>query len=278
MDLEDSFILNLTAAEVEWILNEIQAPSMRLYPSPFINEPVEEIREILDDAGHSLLKRGWVEDQHDDNVVIDITVAAMVGALGFAKTALFVETFQEHAFSPQVIRYFSVEGLLIEQSASDNGEIVLTALRNVQILHKRLQEHLDLKGEGVSGKGTFKCGAALFADVPYTLAGDGESAALAQLIDLGADARFAADFISAMNAPIRQSTLELVVLDAQQPDGVRLVGRLNLIEGVYGLWVLRSYLEEERPFLEIMPAAAEEAKGFVGDLLNAFLAPEPPEA
>jgi len=272
MDLEDSFILNLTAAEVEWILNEIQAPSMRLYPSPFINKPAEKMRKTLDNAGRSLLKRGWIENQPDDNVVIDITVAAMVGALGFAKTALFVEIFQEHTFSPQVTRYFSAEGLLIEQSASDDGEIILTALRNVQILHKQLQEHLDLKGEGVSGRGTFKCGAALFADVPFTLAGDGESAAIAQLIELGADARFAADLISAMNVPIQQSTLELIALDAQQPDGVRLAGRLNLIEGVYGLWVLRSYLEGETPFLEITPAAAAEAKGFVGELLNAFLA------
>ena len=272
MNSKNTFVLTLTSAEAEWILYQLQAPTTRLFPFPFDDEPAGKVHQLLDTAQDALLKRGWIETQSDGNVILDMTVAGIVGALGFAKTALFVDLFREQDNKPQVHRYFSAEGLLVEQAGNANNEIVLTAIRDFRTLRERLEEYLGLKNQTVPRKGMFRCDPTAFADIPYILAGDGESAAIAQLVEIGADEHFAADLISAMNAPVQQATLQVVHLDTEQPEGVRLTGKLNLLEGVYGLWALRSQLGGAVPLLEIMPCNAEHARELVDTLLGTFIA------
>jgi hypothetical protein len=267
-NLENSFALTLTPSEVEWVLYQLQAPTTRLYPFPFGDESADKVHQLLDAARDSLLERGWIETQPDNKVVLDMTVAGMVGALGFAQTALFVNLFRERDTKPQTRRYFSAEGLLVEQSVSTVGEIVLTALRDPETLNERLGEQLGLKSQTAPSKGTFRCDSTAFADIPYNLAGDGDSAAINQLVGLGAEERFAADLVCAMFTPLWQATLQVITLDPQQSGGVRIVDQMTIIEGIYGLWLIHAVQHKDQTVLEVLPCNAARAKERLSDMTN----------
>lgn len=267
-NLKNSFSLILTPSEVEWVLYQLQAPTTRLYPFPFGDESAGKVYQLLDTARDSLLERGWIETQPDNKVVLDMTVAGMVGALGFAQTALFVNLFREKDAKPQARRYFSAEGLLVEQSVNAVGEVVLTALRDLETLNERLGEQLGLKSQTAPRKGTFQCDSTAFADIPYTLAGDGDSAAINQLVRLGAEERFAADLVCAMSTPLWQATLQIIVLDPQQSDGVHIVDQMTIIEGIYGLWLIHAAQNKDQNVLEVLPCNAARAKERLGSMIN----------
>lgn len=262
------FSLTIVLTEIEWILYQLQAPSTRLYPYLFTDESADKIRQLLDMARDSLLKRGWIEAQSGDNVTLDMTVAGIVGTLGFAKVALFVNLFREQDTKPQVRRYFSAEGLLVEQAADSTGEVTLTALRDLKTLGERLNEYLGLKDQAAPRKGVFQCDAAAFADIPYILAGDGDAAAITQLVHMGADDRFAADLVGAMANPLWQATLQVVALDAEQPEGVRVVDQLMVLEGIYGLWLIHTVPQKGQNVLEVKPCSAAQARERLGDMVQ----------
>lgn len=265
-DEDHIFDLVLTEIEIEWILYQLQAPSARLYP--YTNESDDKIRQLLDTARDSLLKRGWIEAQSSNNVTLDMTVAGIVGALGFAKVALFANLFKEQDTEPQIQRYFSAEGLLVEQAADATDEVTLTALRDLKTLEKRLNEYLGLKDQAAPRKGTFQCDAAAFADIPYILAGDGDGAAVAQLEQLGADSRFAANLVGAMANPLWQATLQVVTLDSEQPEGVRVVDQLTVLEGIYGLWLIHTVPQKGQNVLEVKPCSAAQVRERLGDMVQ----------
>lgn len=260
------FNLVLTEIEIEWILYQLQAPSARLYP--YTNESDDKIHQLPNTARDSLLKRGWIEVQSGNNVTLDMTVAGIVGALGFAKVALFVNLFREQDTEPQVRRYFSAEGLLVEQATGGAGEVTLTALRDLKTLGERLNECLGLKDQAAPRKGTFHCDATAFADIPYILAGDGDDAAIAQLERLGADDRFAADLIGAMANPLWQATLQVVTLDAERPEGVRVVDQLTILEGIYGLWLIHTVPQKGQNVLEVRPCSAAYVRKRLDDMVQ----------
>jgi len=266
---QDDFTIHLTFPEIEWILQQLGAPPRRLYV-PLNNL---EASDGIDGIPPTLRSRAWINFEADVPVAIDIAVAGIVGVLGFSTTLLLIDHFCEQDHKPQTYQYFYAQGLIVEQTVTDDKEVKLTALRDLDTLRTRLHKQINLVNQQKPTQTkTFECEEEAFAAIPYTLAGDGESAAIAQFVEIGADEHFAADLISAMNAPVQQATLQVVHLDTEQPEGVRLTGKLNLLEGVYGLWALRSQLGGAVPLLEIMPCNAEHARELVDTLLGTFIA------
>lgn len=265
IDTQDSFVLIISPHEIEWILYQLNAPVERL---PFADTITFT---NFQEAFSSLKSRDWILSDSSDKVILDVTIAGLVGVLGFSKTALAMDLFHEQSTNGQTICYFSAEGLIVEQTPTDNEEIALTALRDLDTLRTRIHEHLGLQDQQAPREGVFQCLEGVFADIPYTLAGDGKSAAVMQLVQLGAEERFANDLVSAMASPLQQATLQVVRLDPEHPDGVRIIGKLTLIEGLYGLWMLVSRLEENNPTIEIIPCDAEQAKKSIDELLKALV-------
>lgn len=272
MNLENDFTLVFTRPEIEWVLLQLNAPNQRLYVSPFKDRAPEYVEDALEEARVSLIKRGLVLEQPNTALALDVTCAGMIGVLGFSEEVLRLDIFRERDTKPQTYYYFNAEDLVVERSSADDDKITLTALRDLNTLRARLCEHLGLKNQQAPRGGTCKCTEEAFAAIPYTLAGDGKPAAIAQLVRLGADERFASDLLCAMASPLQQATLQVVHLDPEQPEGVRVTDKLNLIEGIYGLWVLVTRFEEKTPTIEIIPCDAAQAKKYIDELLEGFVA------
>lgn len=265
MTADDIFVLGLSPMEVEWILHQLHAPDTRLLPSLSEEPTTQELREAFEQAQSSLERRGWIESQTEGQFVLDVTVAGVVGILGFATEALFATQFREQDLHPQVHRYFSAEGLIVEQRGGDSAEeITLTALRDAETLSRRLDEYLGLRSQEAPVEGAFRCDEEAFGDVPYILAGDGRPAAVARLVEIGAEERMAAGLIRAMECPMRQTTLQALQLDPDHESSIRLRSNLTVLEGVSGLWVLHTCLEDEPVSVEILPSDADRVRGVVG--------------
>lgn len=273
MTADDIFVLGLSPTEVEWILHQVHAPHTRLLPSLSGESTTQELREAFEQAQSLLERRGWIQSQTEGQFVLDVTVAGVVGILGFATKALFATQFREQDLHAQVYRYFSAEGLIVEQRGGDSAEeITLTALRDAETLSRRLQEHLGLRDQEAPVEGAFRCDEEAFGDVPYILAGDGRPAAVARLVEIGAEEGIAAGLIRAMECPVRQTTLQALQLHPDHEDSIRLRNNLTLLEGVSGLWVLNTCRQDEPVSVEILPSDADRVRGVVGAMVE-FLAP-----
>jgi len=264
----DVFRLSLAVEEVEWVLYQIQSPGVRLYADPFVGHSVDDIELALQNACGALTDRGWIKAQPDGSIVLDVTVAGVVGVLGFADVGLWVTLFRGQDPRPQIRRYFAVEGLLVEQGTDDIGEIRIIALRDVDVLQAHLLADLGIKDQQAPTERALTCVEEGFSDIPYILAGDGEADATLRLVELGAEERWAGEFIAAMDSPLWQATLQLVTLDSDRPEGVRLLGKLTLIEGIYGLWAVITDLESTPTRVNVVPCDAAQARSYVGQLVD----------
>lgn len=256
--------------EIEWILLHLEAPFKRLYVSLFQDQSSEYIQDALEKAKSSLLDRGLVVEQAEATLALDATCAALVGALGYANVTMRLDIFGEREPAPQAYQYFNAEGLIVEQSPADNGEVTLTALRDLDVLRERLNEKLGLQDQETPREGGFQCAEEEFADIPYILAGDGQPTAITELVQLGADQHFASDLVRAMKSPLQQVTLQIARIDHDQSEGVYITKKLTLLEGIYGLWAFVYHLEKESPDIEIIPCDALQAKQHLDVLLEDF--------
>ncbi len=268
MNTDDTFGLALQSSQVEWILAQLDPPSQRLYPNPFGNLSPEQIGRALTKGRLALGDQGLLKEDASGGLVLDVTVAGIVGALGFADRMLHLSLFRASETEPVIWRYFHAEGLLVEQQSDGAETIGLTALRDIGVLRERICAHLGLGNQSAPTSGRYRCAAADYADVPYILAGDGESEAAARLVELGADTRFARDLICAMASPLGQATLQVVALDAQREEGVRLLDKIVVVEGIYGLWAIVSHSREGTEEVEIVPCDANETRDLISNVVH----------
>lgn len=266
------FSLALKESEIEWILWQLDAPTERLYHSSFRDRSPKGVEKAFEEAEASLLDRGLIVKEPDGAPALDATCAGMVGVLGFSSVVLQADLFRERSPVPTTYRYYVAEELIVEEYAEEGGQTRLTALRDPDVLRNRLHRQLNLQGQQQPDRSAaFQCREETFAAIPYTLAGDGEAAAIRLLTDGGVDEQLATELISAMNSPIQQSALHVVKVDGDHPQGRCLVRQMAIFEGVYGLWISSLQVEDDASAIDIVPCNAEQAKRAVDNVLAAFL-------
>lgn len=271
MEAECAYRLVLSTSSIEWILAQLNPPPLRFFPDSFQPASSELLDEILQEGRLALETQGLLVDSGSGLLTLDSTVAGLAGVLGFADRTLVVSIYHERDIEPEVWRYYSVEGLLVEQAMVGPTEVALTALRDRSVLHHQVWECLGLRDQPQGACATFRCDAASFSDIPYTLAGDGESFAAGRLVDLGADPGFAGDLISAMASPLWQATLQVVALDSDRPEGIRTLAKLVVLEGVYGIWAISTNLDSDPETVEIAPCNADQARTLVEAVVDKLL-------
>jgi hypothetical protein len=254
--------------EIEWILQQVDAPRERLYMPLIDPKPSIEGKEFLT----TLQSREWISFESGQPVAIDATIVGMAGVLGFSKKAIIMDIFREQDTNPNTHQYLYAEGMIVEQTTKGDDQIQLTALRDPTTLADRLCDQLKLTDQQ---PGTvhevFECKEENFAEVPHILAGNGENDAISRLVEIGMDEQFAQDLVRTMSAPLRQSTLQVLALGPKFKEGIHVVEKLTFLEGVYNYWALHSQSKKDQlPRLQIMNCNAQCAKKRIDDLLDAF--------
>lgn len=236
MTSDTTFSIETDKYEIEWILAQLGSPASRLYPSSFEGITDDKILRAFDSAQSTLFKKGWVKENADNSVSMDITAAGLVGVLGFAKSAMFIRQFKQRETVPQVFSFYQAEGVFLEVIKELNEKITLTAYQNLGSLNTRLVDILSIKSQASCSGHTLTCDVKEYVDLPYILAGDGDESAVKELLRLGANKQFAGGLICSMTASLRHTNLQVIALGSTQSEAPSLLDQLTIIEGVYGLW------------------------------------------
>jgi len=231
--MDDTFEIALTTPELMLIGALLELAELPIEEGSPESTP-EDYRQV---AREKLEIKSYIRASAEDGetLALDQTVAMMVAALGLPQYGLMAHTFRERQVEPKQVSYFGVGALIVEQARNGERTHILTALRTPDVALQRLSAFLGLTNQPPAQSDSFRIAAADMAQVPYVIAGGGAQDGELFLREAGAPAKAAARLAAALDNPVRQSVIRAVL---RVGDGLQEIGRLTLLEEVYGLWLI----------------------------------------
>jgi len=272
--MDDIFEIKLTTPEMIFIGSLLKAPSLPVdYSLP---EDESELETVWRNAYSSLAHKDYVRlsPPMETDLTLDQTVAAIVGVLGYPQSGLEVNKFHQKQVVPEQSRLSRLGELIVEQTSGPADTHTLTACRTRDVALARLLAFLGLKEQPPAHTQSFHITAGDMAQLPYIIAGNGPEDGAAFLREKGAPPGAATHLAAALDNPVRQSVIRAAVWRDGEP---REVGRLTLLEEIYGLWLFAPTVEDG-DMLAVTPLDAAEAADRIRDLTFQVMPPEPIQA
>lgn len=230
---EDTFAIQLTTPELIYFGRVLSLPGL-----PPEDDPAAPNEAALVAAAESLSARDFIRlpDGSDaSGLSLDQTVAAMVAVFGLPQFGLEVQTFVGEQVEPELMQFAGLEGLVVEQARGEGDTYTLTACRTREVALRRLLAFVGLKKQPPAHNESFRLAAEDMAQVPYLIAGGGAEDGAAFLREKGVSKKSANRLAAALENPVRQSMISAAVWLDGEP---REIGRLTLLEELYGLWLI----------------------------------------
>lgn len=263
----DALTITCSPQELVFLAGLLGADTLVGVEDPFWGWLAEEVEEAWEKAKVELADRRFIELQPDDQVVMDVTVAALVGACAFPKASFLLTVGASQEATTHVL--YLAEGIAVEQ-AQEGEQYRLTALDGADAILQRIETLLGLHDQvapGVPGQALRDESLAQARD--KATQGDLE-AARAVLEQAGLPAETAAVLTEDLAHSIRDGALVAIAPQEQSWE----VAGLGFLEGKNGLWRLRTFTREETNWVEVIPTSAEEAREAIRRMMNRVL-PEP---
>lgn len=263
--MDETFEITLTTPELVLIGVLLELPDL-----PIEEEPPESTPEhYWRTAQASLEAKDYIRlpSGEDEAMTLDQTVATMVGALGYPQHSLEIRTFREKQVEPERAQLFGLGELIVEQTQARPDTHTLTACRTRDVALARVVDFLGLAQQPAAHTESFRIAAADMAELPYLIAGNGPEDGAVFLREAGAPARAADRLAAAFDNPVRESVVRAAVWIDGEP---REVGRLTLLEEIYGLWLIAP-AEEGGDTLVVAPVTAVAAIDRIRDLVFQIL-------
>ena len=243
-----AWTLRFTKEELYLIAGMLQTGNLLGFEDPFLGQLADTVEIDLAAAQASLMDRGYLNHQADEEVNLDSTITTLVKAVTTSdKILVAVSTFGEDT---SFWFYHFTPGLIVEQLELPNEDIILTAIKNTQALTDRLRMLFALKE-------TFSTN-----DFPSFLINMKELSNLHQStreeLDLGTEALIDAG-VPTETAPSLLSAIQegrfidsLVVLERGE-NGMEYGKKLNWLYGSKGIWLVNSIENNDQTTFEINP-------------------------
>jgi len=264
---EDTFNLTFTPAELAFAAGALGA-APKLLEDPFAGWPPERTETALREAQAALADRQYAQVESDGSMALDTTVAALVGALAFAEAALAVTRAVGAKEQPTTRHIHFAAGLIVEQEQQRDGSHSLTAVRDGEIVARRLNEYLHLADQPAPLAQSCTLSASDAHEARYVAAIEGERACAEYLAGAGAPTAIASSLGQALAHPVCQSALLALGWEGQE---ARRLDSLTLLEGKDGLWLLHPLANNDEPRLEVLPCEAAGAARRVEELVRLVL-------
>lgn len=269
--MDETFTIELTIPELVYIGSALNLPGLSI-DDDWVLEDETEFESLLLSAQNTLDAKGYIRLPSEDDapLALDQTVATMVSVLGYPQYGLDARCFREKRVEPEQMRLFGAGELIVEEGRDADETHTLTACRTRVVALERLVAFLGLAKQPPAHTESFRVAAADMAEVPYIIAGNGPENGAAFLRDKGVPPKAAARLAAALDNPVRQSAVRAYLWEDGEP---REVGRLTLLEEVYGLWLIAP-AEDDEDALTIAPVSAAGAVDRLRDLAFGVLPPE----
>ncbi len=228
----------------------------------------EEIEEAWDQARATLAERRFIEVQADGGIVMDTTVAALVGTWAYPETS-FLVTFTSAEGISQIRSFHLTRNLGVEQVQADDV-VQLTVLEDAQAVYRRILEIFGLDDQSAAPGPGGALPEAYLMEARARAMAMGKGAALQILEEAGLPQAAAESLAQTMARPIANGALVALArrTTTWEVDG------LGLLRGENGLWHLRSFTCAGENWVEVIPCDAARARQEIRLVMNRVL-PEP---
>jgi len=258
----NTFALAFTPVELTLVAGSLDVPSLPLPEESFSDWLPEEIDEALQQARESLAARRYIQTQPNGTIAVDTAVAALVGALAFRDSSLVITRLVEQGSGRTRHIYFA-SGLIVEQEQEQDGKYRLTAVRDREVLTRRLVEFLHLTDQPAPRAQPCTLAEDEISEARRRVEEEGEKACIGFLESVGVESPTAASLARALAHPVSQSALLALAWEGEE---AQRLGGFTLLEGIDGLWLFQSQEHDDRPRLEIIPCNASGAVQQIGSL------------
>jgi len=261
-------VIICSAQEMAFLASSLGADTLLGVDDPFTGWLTEEIEDAWERTQAALAERDFIEVQSDGGIVMDVAVAAMVGACAFPD-ASFVVTFTPSG-GEMVTRYLHVTGqLAVEQTATAEPAAAyrLTALEDGKAAYHRILQVFGLNGQRAVSSPEGKLAEAGLIQAREAAAGARTEEAQKALREAGLTDATAAALAETLSDPIANGALVALARQETTWD----VAGLGLLEGQNGLWRLRAFTRGGENWVEVIPCDAAKARKAIQRVMNRVL-------
>jgi len=250
---DSSWTLTLSSDEFFLLSAMLQLPQPIGLEDPFQGLGGQEVRERLEMAREALESRGYIEVQADGSVALDAAVAALVQVATIPERSVMLSCVRADGSEAQRLLHLSPE-LLLEQETGTGSQVMLTAVRDMEVLMERVVAFVSFADFGAAPGPEFALGEADFTQA-QELALEGEAVSCSQrLVDAGVPAVAAI----ALSAALREGQhVGSVAVWQRAGDEANLGARLGWLVGAQGGWLLRPADTPGPTGLHFIPAAKD---------------------
>ena len=264
----ESPTITCSASEATFLASLLGAQALLGMPDPFLGWLADEIEAAWADAKQTLAARRYLALEADGQIVVDTTVAALIGVWA-QPAASFILTYTPANASTRTHYFHLTRDRAVEQIADDAG-YHLTALENAAAVYARTLELLRVREQTAAGATNVVLLQAQLTQARERAAQTGVAGALAALAAAGAAPAALAPLAQTLATPVANGAF---VALAQGATAWQVAG-LGLLEGANGLWRLRACKRDAADWTEAIPCDATQARAEIRQVMNRVL-PEP---
>ncbi len=260
--------INCSTQEMIFLASLLGADMLLGVDDPFVGWLAAEIEHAWEETREALAERSFIQVQPDGGILMDVAIAALVGACAFPDASFVVTS--TLASGETATRYLHVtKQLAVEQASVTEltGAYRLTALENGRAAYKRILEIFGLNGQGAVSASGGELPEVALIQARETAPEAGREEVQKVLEKAGLSNDTAAALSETLVNPIANGSL--VALSHRET--VWNVGGLGLLEGQNGLWRLRAFTRSGENWVEAIPCDANEAGEAIRRVMNRVL-------
>jgi hypothetical protein len=263
---EVSFSVNLTSAELVYLLEILEAQSIVGLTNPLAKIPEDEASKLREATKTALISKGYVSVLSDGQLQIDLTIAALVQCCASPERTWTI-TFEKVGGKRDVRHVHLAQNLIVEDAIQASDTHQLTPLRDDTAALQRIEQQLGLNKQPAAPCQPFTLREEIFFRVREVAAALGEETASRYLTKAGVPEATAAVFAQTLTQPVSNSSVSCWPISGQKETTSTQEG-LGVLEGPVGLWLLWPFVTDDTVWIKVSPGDATAARQQLATLFS----------
>jgi len=259
---EEPFFIDLTSAELTYLLELLGGGTILGLENPFTEKPKDEIQKLKEEAKASLITQDYIAELPDGRVQVDLTLAAVVKCCASSQQTWTI-TFKD-ASKRTISHSHRVQDLIVENTILSSGIHRLMPLRDQEALIERIGQQLQLGQQAASSGQSFVLPEEILFRVKEIAAASGQDAAVQYLVNAGVAAETATHFARTLLEPTSNGSISQWLFKDETTTGSE--EGISTLEGPSGLWLLQPFVAEGAVRIKISPVDAAAAQRQIASL------------
>ena len=232
---KDTVSLTLTGEELYFLNCLLPTKGLVGIKYPFLGLLAEEIEQRLEQAKRSLAEKGYLTILDDGKVIVDVGVAAFVGAATNSRYMLIASR-SPTSSGPNLRLIHAGRDIALEQENLSTNRVVLRGMLGIKTLQERLEEFFDLPEAAAATGPPFSLNEVDLSEAQHLALKEGKEACRAFLSRAGIPFEAVDPLTIALAEDV--GTSSLVVLHRSEQE-MRYGEQVAWLVGGQGVWYVQ---------------------------------------